>query len=74
MRATLAPTDSDIYCGGFYTHRHIDPSFDVLGGPDNGLTFEYSAGDSVYLNKGSKFVNSPGGEFLLCPLIFALAR
>ncbi len=65
QRASLAPTDSDVYCAGFYTHRTVDASFTVLGGPDNGLKFEFSAGDTVYLNKGSKFINAPGGDYLL---------
>jgi hypothetical protein len=63
--ASLAPTDSDVYCAGFYTHRAIDASFAVLGGPDNGLKFEFSAGDNVYMNKGSKFIKAPGGDYLL---------
>ena len=65
QRASLAPTDSDVYCAGFYTHRSIDSSFSVLGGPDNGLKFEYSAGDTIYMNKGRKFINAPGGEYIL---------
>jgi len=64
-KAMMAPTESDIYCAGFFTHRTISPEIIVLGGQDNGLKFEFGAGEVVHLNQGKNKISAPGGQYML---------
>ena len=61
----LAPTDSDIYCAGFYTHRPIETGLFVLGSPDGGFKNEFADRDVLYLSKGQGVITAPGGEYML---------
>lgn len=63
--AGLAPTDSDVYCAGFFTHRAIESDMIVLSSPDAGLSYEFADRNIIYLNKGSKYLKAPGGEYML---------
>jgi hypothetical protein len=65
VKAMLAPTDSDIYCAGYFTHQELPKTLSVLGGPDSGLVYEYGTGDTVYLNKGKKMISAPGAQYML---------
>jgi hypothetical protein len=65
QRAVQAPTDSDIYCAGFFTRRSIEPGLFVLGSEEGTLKNEFSDRDSIYLSKGRKWINAPGGQYML---------
>lgn len=58
-----APTESDIYCAGFFTHRPPDAGMTVLGSEDGGFKNEFGDRDFVYLSKGQGA--SPGGQYML---------
>jgi outer membrane protein OmpA-like peptidoglycan-associated protein len=59
-----APSDSDLYCAGFFTHRAID-GLRVLSSEEAGLKNEFAAGDYVYLDHGRDAIPSPGGQYML---------
>ena len=63
--AGMAPSDSDIYCAGFFTNRSIEPGLIVLGSEDGGFKNEYADRDIVYLSKGQGWINAPGGQYML---------
>jgi hypothetical protein len=63
--AGKAPTESDIYCAGFFSHAPVESSLAVLGGQDNGLKFEYGDRDLIYLNQGQGAINASGGSYML---------
>lgn len=63
--AGRVPTDTDMYCSGFYSRAALDRSLTVLGGEDNGLKFEFADRDLIYLNRGLGFINAPGGTYML---------
>lgn len=60
-----APTDSDIYCAGFFTNRPIETSLIVLGSPDAGFKNEHADRDVLYLSKGRSGITTPGGHYML---------
>lgn len=59
------PTDSDIYCAGFFTRRAPDLGIRVLGSESGGLKNEHADRDVIYLSKGTGTASAPGAEFLL---------
>ena len=65
QRAVLAPTDTDIYCAGFFTQRSIEPGLFVLSSEDGALKSEFADRDRIYLSKGRKGLNAPGGQYML---------
>ena len=58
-----APTETDIYCAGFFTHRSLGADMTVLGSEDGGFKNEYGDRDFIYLSKGQ--AASPGGQYML---------
>src|SRR3990167_9416515 len=58
-----APTETDIYCAGFFTHRSLGAGMTVLGSEDGGFKNEYGDRDFIYLSKGQ--AASPGGQYML---------
>lgn len=58
-----APTDADIYCAGFFTHRSPGADMTVLGSEDGGFKNEYGDRDFIYLSKGQGV--TPGGQYML---------
>ncbi|MDP2734894.1 MAG: hypothetical protein Q8P12_01665, partial [bacterium] len=64
-RAALAPTETDIYCAGFFTHRSIEQGLFVLGGEEGGFKNEYSDRDILFLSQGRGWINAPGGQYML---------
>ena len=58
-----APTESDIYCAGFFTHRAPDAGMSVLGSEDGGFKNEFGDRDFVYVSKGPGA--SPGAQYML---------
>ena len=58
-----APTESDIYCAGFFTHRSVEAGMAVLGSEDGGFKNEYGDRDFVYMSKGQ--AASPGSQYML---------
>ncbi|MBI3896125.1 MAG: hypothetical protein HY313_09365 [Acidobacteria bacterium] len=65
VRAGQAPTDSDIYCAGFFTRQPITPNLVVLSSEDGGFKNEYADRDIIYLNKGRQMLSAPGGLYML---------
>ena len=65
QKAVLAPTDTDIYCAGFFTHRSIEAGLFVLSSEDGALKYEFTNQDTIYLSKGGKWINAPGGQYML---------
>ncbi|MBI4442665.1 MAG: hypothetical protein HY649_04745 [Acidobacteria bacterium] len=61
----LTPTQSDIYCAGFFTHRAIERGLFVLGSSDGGFKNEFADRDIIYLSKGQGWITAPGGEYML---------
>src|SRR3990170_6745579 len=61
----LSPTESDIYCAGFFTHRPIETGLFVLGSSDGGFKNEFADRDMIYLNKGQGWITAPGGQYML---------
>ncbi|MBI4459225.1 MAG: hypothetical protein HY648_04095 [Acidobacteria bacterium] len=64
-RPGQAPTDSDIYCAGFFAPQPIAPSLAVLSSEDGGFKNEYADRDLVYLNKGRQAISAPGAQYIL---------
>ncbi|MBI1955085.1 MAG: hypothetical protein HYS38_01685 [Acidobacteria bacterium] len=60
-----APTDSDIYCAGFFARQPIAPNLVVLSNEDGGFKNEYVDRDIIYLNKGKQAISAPGGQYIL---------
>src|SRR3989338_11266113 len=58
-----APTETDICCAGFFTHRSLGAGMTVLGNEDGGFKNEYGDRDFIYLSKGQ--TASPGGQYML---------
>ena len=58
-----APTDTDLYCAGFFTPRSMDAAMSVLGGEDGGLKHEFSDRDIIYLTRGQGA--GPGSQFMV---------
>lgn len=58
-----APTEWDLYCAGFFTHRPIDAGMRVMGGEDGGFKNEYGDGDIIYLSRGAGA--APGSQFVV---------
>ena len=65
LLAQTAPTESDIYCAGFFTQRQIESGLTVQGSEDAGFKNEFATGDYVYLSKGRDAIASPGGQYLV---------
>jgi len=64
LLAQTAPSDSDIYCAGFFTQRAMN-GLKVLSSEEAGLKNEFGAGDYVYLDHGRDAITSPGGQYML---------
>lgn len=58
-----APTESDLYCAGFFTRRPMDAGMSVLGSEDGGFKNEYGDRDILYLSRGQGA--APGGQFMV---------
>lgn len=58
-----APTESDIYCAGFFAPRSLEADMTVLGSEDGGFKNEFADRDFVYLSKGK--ATAPGGQYML---------
>ncbi|MBI2817413.1 MAG: hypothetical protein HYX72_10785 [Acidobacteria bacterium] len=65
QRATEAPTESDIYCAGFFSRTPVASDLIVLSGQDPGLRFEYGDRDIIFLNKGAESIKAPGGHYMV---------
>ena len=65
LLAQMAPTESDIYCSGFFTQRAIESGLMIQGSEDAGFKNEFAAGDYVYLSKGRDAIASPGGQYMV---------
>ena len=48
----LGPTDSDLYCAGYFTQRALGTGMEVLGGEDGGFKNEFGDRDIIYLTRG----------------------
>jgi hypothetical protein len=59
------PSDSDLYCAGFYSRQAVGSGLAVIGSEDGGFKNEYANGDYIYLNRGTNALSSPGGQYLL---------
>ncbi len=64
LLAQTAPSDSDLYCAGFFTHQVMN-GLKVLSSEEAGLKNEFAAGDYVYLDHGRDAIASPGGQYML---------
>lgn len=62
---TQAPTDSDIYCAGFFARQPIAPDLVVLSSEDGSFKNEYVERDVIYLNKGRQAISAPGGQYIV---------
>ena len=60
-----SPTDSDIYCAGFFARQPIAPNLIVLSSEDGGFKNEYVDRDIIYLNKGNQAISAPGGQYIV---------
>ena len=60
---TLRPTDADLYCAGYFTHRTMGSGMTILRGEDGGFKNEFGIGDIIYLTRGQGA--SPGTEFMV---------
>jgi hypothetical protein len=60
---TLRPTDSDLYCAGYFTQRPVDAGMMILASEDGGLKNEYTDHDIIYLSRGQGA--APGSEFMV---------
>ena len=58
-----APTDTDLYCAGFFTPRPLAAAMAVLGSEAGGLKHEYSDRDVIYLTRGQGA--GPGSQFMV---------
>jgi hypothetical protein len=59
----LRPTDSDLYCAGYFTQGPVDTSMTILGSEDGGLKNEFVDHDIIYLTRGQGA--APGTEFMV---------
>jgi len=59
------PTDSDISCAGYFSHRAPDLGIFVMGSEDGGLKNEFADRDYIYLSRGSGAAAAPGAEYML---------
>ena len=62
--AQTAPSDSDLYCAGFFTHRAMN-GLKVLSSEEARLKNEFGAGDYVYLDHGREAIATSGGQYML---------
>src|SRR5689334_6043087 len=51
--AASAPTESDLYCAGFFSPTPVAANLFVLTSQDHGMSYEFVDRTLVYLNKGS---------------------
>ena len=58
-----APTDSDLYCAGYFTQGSMDTGMTILGSEDGGSKNEFADHDIIYLTRGQGA--SPGTEFMV---------
>lgn len=65
LQRAQAPTDSDMYCAGFFAPQPIAPYLVVLSNEDAGFKNEYVDRDVIYLNKGRQVISAPGGQYLM---------
>lgn len=64
LMAQTSPSESDMYCAGFFTHRTIT-GLRVLSSEDAGFKNEFAAGDFVYLDHGRDATPPPNGQYML---------
>ena len=57
------PTDSDLYCAGYFTQRALGTGMEVLGGEDGGFKNEFGDRDIIYLTRGQGA--APGTQFMV---------
>lgn len=57
------PVYNTLYCSGFITDRDLQ-DLTVLTG-EEGMKNEFVPGDVLYLNRGTKWVVNPGGEYMM---------
>lgn len=60
---TLRPSDSDLYCAGYFTHRAMDTGMTILASEDGGSKNEFADHDIIYLTRGQGA--APGAEFMV---------
>ena len=65
LAAQSAPTQSDLYCAGFFTRRNIETGLIVQSSEDGGFKNEFHAGDYVYLNHGRDVIANVGGQYAI---------
>jgi len=59
----LGPTDSDLYCAGYFTQRPMDTGMMILASEDGGSKNEYADHDIIYLSRGQGA--APGTELMV---------
>jgi hypothetical protein len=59
------PSESDIYCAGFFTQRPVESGLTIQGSEDGGFKNEFVAGDYVYLSRGRDAITSPGAQYMV---------
>ena len=60
---TLRPTDSDLYCAGYFAQSPIDTDMTILASEDGGSKNEYVDRDIIYLTRGQGA--APGTELMV---------
>ena len=64
LLAQTGPSDSDMYCAGFFTHRAMTGP-KVQASEEAGMKNEFASGDYVYLDHGRNAIAAPGGQYML---------
>ena len=59
----LGPTDSDLYCAGYFSRSPINTGMVILGSEDGGSKNEYADHDIIYLSRGQGA--TPGTQFMV---------
>jgi hypothetical protein len=63
LAAQSAPTQTDLYCAGFFTRRAIETGLVIQSSENGGFKNEFHAGDYVYLNHGRDVIANVGGQY-----------
>jgi hypothetical protein len=64
QNAPQAPTEGELYCAGLVTSEAVPRDTYVITGRESNYLIAFSAGDYVYINKGSAQGAKVGDEFL----------
>jgi hypothetical protein len=57
------PSANDLYCSGVVTSEAVPQSSFIITGQESDTTLQYMAGDTVFINKGSKQGITAGQQF-----------